>query len=134
MPLAKCPRTGKLFDNTKTSVHPAAMAEEEADFAKILDYIVSHPNSSPEEIVEETGVTVDCVLRLKTQGRLKELDTEAALKQEQDFLEEKKNQAKRDAERKARMLQELGGISRPKGESQASLGGVHNTLSEKRKR
>lgn len=73
MALGKCPRTGKLYDKKTGPVHPDVMAEENADYSKILDYVADHPNCGPEEVVEETGVSIDCVNRLVKQGRVEQL-------------------------------------------------------------
>lgn len=76
MALGKCPRTGKLYDKSTGPVHPSVMAEEEAEYSKILDYVADHPNCEPTEVVEETGVPLEVLQRLVKQGRVEQLTSD----------------------------------------------------------
>ena len=106
MPLAKCPRTGKLFDNTKGLVHPNAKEAEESDYDKIADYLAENPNAKPDQVVEAIGVTIDCINRMIKSGRVKEFDKEALAAQ----AEEHANRDKEIAERKLRVSRDLGSL------------------------
>jgi hypothetical protein len=96
MPLAKCPRTGKLFDNSKGLVHPEAQHQEEEDYNKILDYLAEHPNAKPDEVIEQTGVTMECIHRMVKSGRVREMDHAALRKQAEEFTERAAEVAKRN--------------------------------------
>jgi hypothetical protein len=52
------------------------MAEEEAEYSKILDYVADHPNCEPTEVVEETGVPLEVLQRLVKQGRVEQLTSD----------------------------------------------------------
>ncbi|MBI1317490.1 MAG: hypothetical protein GC168_00890 [Candidatus Hydrogenedens sp.] len=125
MPLAKCPRTGKLFDNTKGLVHPSAKDQEEADYEKIADYLAQHPNAKPDEVCEAVEVTVDCINRMVKSGRVKEFD-EAALKAQ--AVEQAEREAE-IAERNLRMSRDLSSVlqKRPaRKEPEIGKASMHN--------
>jgi primosomal protein N' len=130
MPLSKCPRSGKLFDNALGPVHPDVLEEEEADYQRILDYISEHPNCGTDEAAKATGVEVACLQRLVKQGRV------AALSQEDLRLQEEENlkRAEEVAKRNARLAQDLQRAATTLKDAvpQAKIGSVHNTLEEKR--
>jgi primosomal protein N' len=130
MPLSKCPRSGKLFDNTLGPVHPDVMEEEQADYQRILDYIAEHPNCKTEDAAKATGVDIGCLQRLVKQGRV------AALSQEDLRAQEEENQKRAEeiAKRNARLAQDLQRAASTLKEAgpQVKIGSVHNTLEEKR--
>lgn len=132
MPLAKCPRSGKLFDNSKGPVHQDVLADEEADYQKVLDYVAAHPNCGRDEVCKETGVDSACVERLLSQGRLESLTKEEVAEQE------RKNQERAEevAQRNARLAQAFGSVAEElqSREPVKRVGSVHNTLEEKRRR
>lgn len=108
MPLAKCPRTGKLFDNAKGLVHPSAEAVEEEDYVKILDYLVEHPNAKSDEVVANTGVTQECIARMIKSGRVKEMDTAALQAQAEEYAERSAEVARRNQQ----LASEIGSVIR----------------------
>ncbi len=140
MPLAKCPRTGKLFDNTSGVVHPDALATEEADYTKILDYVAEHPNAKAPEIIEETGVSQECLNRMIKVGRLREMDHHALSVQADEFAD----RAAEIAKRNQRVSGALGEVlrQRPAGGSAVRPGttqhiesdNVRSTLQHKREK
>ena len=134
MPLAKCPRTGKLFDNTKTTVHPSVVDEEEADCDKILDYLASHPGAASEEVCAETKVSVDAVLRLMKEGRIKGVDVEQEAVKEQERVEEEQRHAEREAERKRRLMAGLASVKKPMKANTKSTGSVPSVVDAKRRK
>jgi len=129
MALAKCPRTGKLFDKSQGPVHPDAMAEEEADYAKIRDYLAKKPNAAPEEVVEETGVSVACVRRMINQGMVKELDLKQLEQLHQEQLEREREQARR----KNQVAQDIARVNKPPQEKPKSAGPVRSEFDKKRR-
>jgi predicted amidophosphoribosyltransferase len=70
MPISNCVRCKKLFNRVQYPVCPACEPDEEADFAKVRQALIERPNQSAEEVAEETGVDLDCVLRLVDAGRI----------------------------------------------------------------
>ncbi len=140
MPLAKCPRTGKLYDNSRGVVHPDAQVQEEEDYTKILDYVAEHPNAKPAEIVEETGVSLDCVHRMIKVGRLREMDKHALMAQADEFADRAAEIAKRNQKVAGALNQVLrqGPASAPVGHSSSpssnSAENVRSTLQHKREK
>lgn len=70
MALASCVRCKQLFTKVKSAVCPKCQPEEEADLEKVRQELEERPNQSAEEVVEKTGVTRDCVMRLLEDGRI----------------------------------------------------------------
>lgn len=133
MPLAKCPRTGKLFDNAKGLVHPSAEAVEEEDYVKILDYLVEHPNAKSDEVVANTGVTHECIARMIKSGRVKEMDTAALLAQAEEYAERSAEVARRNQQ----LASEIGSVIRqatptPISTMESASRSVRSTLESKR--
>jgi hypothetical protein len=125
MPLAKCPRTGKLFDNTQGLVHPTAKEEEEQDYARIADYLAMHPNAKPDQVVEALEVTIDCINRMVKSGRVKEFDEKALKAQALDQAEREQEIAQRNI----RMSRDLSAVlqSRPaRKEPEIGKASMHN--------
>ncbi|GMV92695.1 MAG: hypothetical protein KJ060_05815 [Candidatus Hydrogenedentes bacterium] len=77
MALASCQRCKKLFEKVRSSICPNCEDLEEDDYEKIRQALVEHPNSTAEQLSDETGVSIECVLRLLAQGRI---ETSAANK------------------------------------------------------
>ncbi len=137
MPLSRCPRTGKLFDNSAGLVHPDAHHDEEADYTKILDYLAEHPNAKPPEVMAATGVTQECINRMVKSGRVMELDDEAMKALEMETAERSAEIARRNQ----RVAQDIstvlrqspsGGTMRGGSSATSSLGDIRSTLSKKR--
>jgi len=125
MPLAKCPRTGKLFDNTQGLVHPTAKEQEEADYARIADYLALHPNAKPDQVVEALEVTVDCINRMVKSGRVAEFDMAALQAQAQQQAEREQEVAQRNL----RMSRDLSAVlqARPvRKEPEIGKASMHN--------
>lgn len=70
MALASCQRCKKLFEKVRSSVCPNCEVLEDEDYEKIRQALVDHPDSAAEQLAEETGVSMDCLLRLLAQGRI----------------------------------------------------------------
>ena len=85
MALAKCPRSGKLFDNSQGVVHPECMKEEQEDYHKVQDYLAENPSSSIKEIEESTGVDKGCILRMVDQGIIEPFEADM----EKDLVRQK---------------------------------------------
>jgi hypothetical protein len=137
MPLSKCPRTGKLFDNSHNVVHPDAQALEEEDYTKILDYVAEHPNAKMAEIIEETGVTPECIQRMIKVGRLREMDQHALSAQAEEYADRAAEVAKRNQRVAGALNQVLrqgaaGGKVGSSGGSHSSAENIRSTLQHKR--
>jgi len=133
MPLAKCPRTGKLFDNANGLVHPSAEAVEEEDYVKILDYLVEHPNAKSDEVVASTGVTHECIARMIKSGRVKEMDTASLLAQAEEYAERSAEVARRNQQ----LASEIGSVIRQASPTivsttESASRSVRSTLESKR--
>lgn len=70
MALASCQRCKKLFEKVRNPICPNCEDLEEEDYEKIRQALVEHPGSSAEQLSDETGVSIDCVLRLLAEGRI----------------------------------------------------------------
>jgi hypothetical protein len=70
MPLAKCPRCSRIFNKENSSVCPQCQAAEEADYKLVREALEEHPNLTPEQVSELTGVELSCILRLLDEGRI----------------------------------------------------------------
>lgn len=132
MPLTKCPRSGKLFDNTKGPVHPDCMAEEEADYEKVLDSLAGKPRSTPKEISDATGVDIECIDRMIHQGALEEFDLGLEKAREEEYLEEERRRVKREVERKAKLMQDLASVKKPPPKT-SSAESVRSLVNQKRR-
>ena len=71
MIMTKCPRCGKLFSKVRSLVCGHCLEDEEADFDRIRQVVQESPDLKPEQVSEISGVTVDCVLRMLKQSRIK---------------------------------------------------------------
>jgi hypothetical protein len=128
MPLVKCPRTGKLFNNDNGPVHPDAMEEEMQDYDAVLNFLAEFPRSSPEAISEATGVALDCIHRMIAQDRIESVDLEKIEKREKDLLEEQQRRNKRQTQ----LLKELQKVKLPKKKDVEFGGTVRSALEQKR--
>ena len=71
MPLATCPRCKTLFQKEGGhSVCPKCVEGEDADYEKVREALEETPSQSAEQVSEETGVDLNCVLRLLDSGRI----------------------------------------------------------------
>jgi len=131
MPLAKCPRTGKVFDNSQGPVHLSVMDEEKADYEKVLDYVAQNPGATPKELSKETGVDPACIIRLKKDGRLEEIDEEVEMEKEKEARKAEKRHLQSEAERKNQLMAGLANQKKPAAPKRVS--GVHDTLGKKRR-
>ena len=88
MPLARCPRTGKLFNNEDGPVHPDALEAEEADYETVREYLRNHPNATEEEVAKNTEVPYDCLERMVRQGMLQMLTAQELEQQKKRMLDQ----------------------------------------------
>ena len=80
MALANCPRCKRLFNKVKLAICPACEPEEEADYEKVRRALQEEPNQSTDRLVEVTGVTRDCIVRMLEEGRIANVAMEDAVK------------------------------------------------------
>ncbi len=74
MALARCPRSGKLYDDRDGPVHPDCIAEEEADYQKVRDYLLLCPDATHSEVMIATGISASCMERMVDQQMVRLLD------------------------------------------------------------
>ena len=129
MPLAKCPRSGKLFDNAENPVHPEVLDEEEADYEKIFEYVEANSGCSPEQVIHATGVDKGCLERLIAQGRLAQF----TLAELHAYEEKKREKSEEAAKRQAEIAQKLQGVKLPPKKKVQVGGTAHSTFEEKRR-
>lgn len=75
MPLASCERCGKLFSKTTLPICPRCEPAEERDYEKVREALERTPDRTAEQLSEDTGVDVACVLRLVEMGRVRVVGT-----------------------------------------------------------
>ena len=68
MNVDKCVRCGRLFAKIESPVCLACVPAEEEDFLKIRAVLQTVPDLNAEQLAEETGVELACVLRMIDQG------------------------------------------------------------------
>ncbi len=128
MPLTKCPRSGKLFNSDDGPVHPECMAEEEADYEKVREYLRTNPHAHTKEVVEKSGVEIDCIQRMVDQGMLKQLSEEEVQEQIKRQLTQK------DLQRlNAEFAKQISQIHLPDKKEVEFGGTVRSALSQKRR-
>ncbi len=128
MPLAKCPRSGKLFNKDTGPVHPDFMEEELADYEKVLNYLAEHPNANPDIVANATGVTMECIKRMVEQGRIEAMDFESIEKRAIERAEEEE----RTAKLRAKLQSEMANIKLPEKKEVEFGGTVRSALEQKR--
>lgn len=68
--LTKCVRCNHIFVLVKSRVCPTCQHAEDKDFDVVREVLDRHPGISPEDLVEASGVKLDCVMRLLAEGRI----------------------------------------------------------------
>jgi len=68
--LAKCARCDKLFNKILSEVCVLCQPEEDEDFRRIRDVLVVSTGLNAQQVAEEAGVQVECVIRLLREGRI----------------------------------------------------------------
>ena len=68
MPLAKCVRCHAMFSKGQSPVCAKCEPDEEADYEKVRTALARIPNLTAEDVVLETGVSRECVLRMLDLG------------------------------------------------------------------
>ena len=126
MPLTRCPRCGKLFNNAEGPVHPDFIAEEEADYEKIRAYLGRHPRCNVEEAAAGAKVEVDCVKRMVSQGFLEMLTQDEVQKREKQLSERDLLRLNQD------LAKEMSKIELPSKKDVEFGGTVRSVLHEKR--
>jgi len=128
MPLARCPRTGKLFNSDDGPVHPEAMENEEQDYERVREYLHQHPNASPEDVAKNTEVPYDCLERMVKQGMLEAL-TAAQLDEQQKRLLDQRTLARLNQS----FAEQIASIRLPEKKDVEFGGTVRSALDRKRR-
>ncbi|MDR0271719.1 MAG: flagellar protein [Clostridiales bacterium] len=70
MDFVNCPRCGKLFHRTSSSICPPCVKDEEKIFDKVRDFVKENPDKSVKEVAEECEVTVKRIMQYVKDGRI----------------------------------------------------------------
>lgn len=127
MPLNRCPRSGALFNDSDGPVHPDCMAEEEADYDKVLAYLRENPHAAPTEVTAALEIEPGVITRMAAQGIVKTL-TEAEVEKQRKALSEKELHRLN-----AKLTEQIGSIQLPDKKSVEFGGTVRSLLQQKRK-
>lgn len=76
MPLAECPRCGKLYSKVShQGVCPRCTPGEDADFDKLRDTLQNDPNLTADQLADATGIDIGVVRRCIESGRIQNVDS-----------------------------------------------------------
>ena len=70
--LANCKDCGGLFNKTASEACPKCLESEEEEYQKVRQYLLDDPSALIDELVEETGVSVEKIRYFLETGRLTE--------------------------------------------------------------
>jgi transposase len=76
--LARCPRCSRLFQTLKYPVCDRCETDEEQDYEQVRAVLAKHQEMDAREVSERAGVTLECVLRMLSQGMLSGEDLHAS--------------------------------------------------------
>lgn len=68
MALTTCPRCNRIFDKVRSSVCTKCQEAEDGDYDKIRTVLDRSPGLNAEQVAEEAGVPVACVMRMLDEG------------------------------------------------------------------
>ncbi len=69
--LKNCSQCGRLFGNDgKNDLCKKCRSEEDNEFKKVKEYLWENPNSTVNEVHEDTGVKKELILKFINEGRL----------------------------------------------------------------
>jgi flagellar operon protein (TIGR03826 family) len=77
--MRNCIRCKRIFLRSTSPVCPACVQKEEDDFILVRDYIREHPHCGLQKVEEETGVTMEMLLKFLREDRL-QLSSESGMK------------------------------------------------------
>ena len=76
MPIASCPRCNETFSKDGESmVCDNCEAAEESDYETVRLYVADHPDCTPSDVVEATGLERELVLRVVDSGRVAQVES-----------------------------------------------------------
>lgn len=70
MDFKNCKSCGKLFRNIGKDVCPSCMRKDEEQFQMVKSYLVKNKNAGIQEVVDETGIPYDDIIRYLKEERL----------------------------------------------------------------
>lgn len=70
MALASCPRCKRLFQKLRAFVCVHCAPLEELDYDCVRRHLQEHENDTAEQVAQATGVALDCIMRLASDGRI----------------------------------------------------------------
>jgi flagellar operon protein (TIGR03826 family) len=68
--IRNCPRCGKLFSYVRSPICPLCQEKDEEEYKVVKEYIYEHPGVNITIVAEETGVSVEKILRFLREERL----------------------------------------------------------------
>lgn len=68
MAISRCPRCSKIFDSESGVVCQSCVDAEENDYDRVREVLQDRPNLTAEQVSDETGVDLPCVMRMINQG------------------------------------------------------------------
>lgn len=77
--LAKCARCDKLFNKIVSEVCNNCQPDEDRDFSLVQDVLARDQTLNAEQVAEEAGVSLDCVLRMLREGRIDRVTEEKSV-------------------------------------------------------
>ena len=127
MPLTKCPRSGVLFNSDQGPVHPDCMAEEEADYERVLGFLRDNPSASPASVAKTLGIDPGVITRMSDQGIIKTLSDAELEKRRKELMQ-------KDLQRlNSRLSEQIASIELPEKKKVEIGGTVRSALQNKRK-
>lgn len=68
--IRNCPRCGKIFSYLGRPICNQCIEKEENEFKVVKDYVYDNPGATISEVSQETGVTVEKIMRFLREERL----------------------------------------------------------------
>lgn len=68
--IRNCPRCGKIFSYLRSPICPNCQQEEEAEFQIVKQYIYDYPGVNMAVVAQETGVSIEKIMRFLREERL----------------------------------------------------------------
>ena len=76
MPLTKCIRCKTLFNKLDNPICPDCESAEEQDFETVRTFVYENEGFNATQVAEETGVDLDCVMRMIERGNIATIDAD----------------------------------------------------------
>lgn len=70
MDVRNCPRCGNIFQKLRRDICPACAQNEDKEYEIVRDFIYDNPKSDVITVSEETGISVDTIMKFLRENRL----------------------------------------------------------------